>query len=120
EVVEQAVFGRRIQAGRRLVEDEQQRLFAHHRAAKRDLLPLPERQVHAARELPAELRIQASRQRRLQIRRRGPFQRADERRVNLDLVGLTDAYRFTCHQLQGGEVLKARCQPPPPFIDRQG
>jgi len=47
--LEQRVLGLGVERRGRLVEDEQQRPFAHEPARERELLPLPERHVDAAR-----------------------------------------------------------------------
>ena len=52
---EQRVLGFRIERGGRLVQHQQQRIRAHEAARQRELLPLAERQIHAARPRRPEL-----------------------------------------------------------------
>src|SRR5262249_59126045 len=60
--LEQRVFSLGVECGRRLVEDEQQRLLAHETARERELLPLTERQLRAAGPRWTELCFEARRQ----------------------------------------------------------
>ena len=56
--LEQRVLGLRIERGGRLVEHEQQRAVAHEAARERELLPLAERHLDAARPRRPELRVE--------------------------------------------------------------
>ena len=56
---EQRVLGFGIERRGRLVENQQQRQLAHEPARERQLLPLPERRVDAARPGGAQLRLEA-------------------------------------------------------------
>ena len=60
--LEQRVLGLGVERGGRLVEHEQQRVVAHEPARQRELLPLAERQLDAARPGRAELRVEPGRQ----------------------------------------------------------
>src|SRR5450756_1800184 len=53
--LEQLVLGLGIECARRLVENEQKRLLAHHRPSQRQLLPLPARELGALGVALAEL-----------------------------------------------------------------
>ena len=70
--LEQRVLGLGVERGGRLVEHEQQRLVAHEAARERELLPLAERHLDAARPGRAELRLEPGRQPRRRRRRRRP------------------------------------------------
>ena len=60
--LEQRVLGLGVERRRRLVEHEQQRRVAHEAARQRELLPLAERDLDAARPGRPELRVEARRQ----------------------------------------------------------
>ena len=60
--LEQRVLGLGVERRGRLVEHQQQRLVAHEAAGQRELLPLAERHVHAARPRRPELRVEPRRQ----------------------------------------------------------
>ena len=55
-LLEEVVFGLRVERGRRLVEQQQQRGLSHHGAAERELLPLAAAEVGAANVRLAEHR----------------------------------------------------------------
>src|SRR5262249_36135601 len=59
---EQRVFGFGVQRGGGLVEDEDERLLPHEAARQRQLLPLPEAHLHAARPRRAKLCFQSRRE----------------------------------------------------------
>ena len=52
------MLGFGVECGRRLVEDEHERFVAHESAGQRQLLPLAEAHVHAARPCGPKLRLE--------------------------------------------------------------
>ena len=100
------MFRGRVEAGRRLVEHEHERLLAQHRPAERELLPLPARDVDTVGEGSTELRVEARRQLVHQGGAAGAIERGDDSTVVLEPGQVPDAHGLAGEQFEGDEVLE--------------
>jgi len=85
--------------------------------AEGKFLPLASRELHPVLVLPAEMGLQSRRQRSDNVGGAGPRERIHDPALVADPAHVAEADRLTGHELEVHEVLHARGDPPPPFLD---
>ncbi|GGR88558.1 hypothetical protein GCM10010252_29250 [Streptomyces aureoverticillatus] len=108
----------RIEAGGRLVEEDEGGGGAHPGAGERQLLPLAGGQVRAVRHGPAELGVEPRRKARHDLRRTGRLQCGPDGRRVVERAEVAQADSLTGEQLEPAEVLEAGRHPGSPPLRR--
>jgi len=96
------VLGFGVKRRRWLIQHQHQRAFAHEAAGERQLLPLPEADVHAAGPARTQLRLEAGDQLRDNILCSRPIDSRRHRRRILKTHYITDAHRVAHPELKSG------------------
>src|SRR4051812_44119345 len=115
--LEELVLRMRVECRRGLVEDEEQRALAHHRARQRKLLPLASRELGPAFGMrAADRRLEPRREILDHVAGRTAVDRTLDMRGVRELGEVPDRDALAREQLEADEVLKAGRDSLPPRV----
>ena len=100
------MLGFGVESRRRLVQHEHERPLAHESPGERELLPLPEAQVHALGPRGAQLCFETGAELCDDVRGARPIDGRHHRRVVVEARQVTDTHGVANPELEPTEVLK--------------